>query len=67
MELTPMDHKFLEPRHTHMECNTDFALMKKPKRHVQYSYIPIEWNKAIKETCKTFCHANDIGRFLYLL
>lgn len=53
-DIQSVDHKFLEPGHTYMECDEDFALIEKHKRHVQYVYVPTEWNKAIKESCKKF-------------
>lgn len=52
--IQSVDHKFLEPGHTYMECDEDFALIEKHKRHVQYIYVPIEWNKAIQESSKKF-------------
>lgn len=52
--INTVDHKFLEPGYTYMECDEDFGLIEKHKRYIQYVFIPSEWTKAIKETCKKF-------------
>lgn len=53
-DIEIIDHKFLEPGHTYMECDEDFALIEKHKRHVPYIFIPDDWTRAIKETSKKF-------------
>lgn len=35
-----------------MEGEENFALIEEHKRQIQYVYVPIEWNKSIKETFK---------------
>ncbi|KAK9720959.1 hypothetical protein QE152_g21812 [Popillia japonica] len=52
--IETVDHKFLEPGHTYMECDEDFGLIEKHKRHIQYVFVPNEWTKAVQETSKWF-------------
>jgi hypothetical protein len=38
--LHAVDHKFLISDHSCIECNQDFGLIEKSKKHLQYVFIP---------------------------
>ncbi|CAH1113685.1 unnamed protein product [Psylliodes chrysocephalus] len=62
-----IDHKYLEPGHTYIECNEDFGVIEKHKRHIPYVFLPHECITAISESCRNFkvyeMTANDFFSF----
>lgn len=47
--LEIIDHKFLEPGHTHMECDTDHALIEKKKKKTNMKiHHPRDWSQFIR-------------------
>lgn len=49
-----IDHKFLEPGHTYMECDQDFGLIEKRKRVVNNAFVVEDWINIVKATSKHF-------------
>lgn len=52
--LETIDHKFLEPGHTYMECDRDFGVIEKRKKKTEYVFVPDEWANAISNASKSF-------------
>ena len=49
--IKTIDHTFLEPGHTHMECDAEHALIEKAKKRVGFSVqIPEDWYNIVRET-----------------
>ena len=46
--LKIIDHKFLEPGHTHMECDSDHALIEKVKKKALDIHVPEDWYKLVR-------------------
>lgn len=52
--LQQIDHKFLEPGHTHMECDTDHSIIeKKKKKHEAAIEHPRDWMQLVRMCGKT--------------
>ncbi|KAJ8879597.1 hypothetical protein PR048_020205 [Dryococelus australis] len=57
VKQTPIEvinHKFLEPGHTLMECDTDFGLIEKHKKFLTNIYVPSDWMDTVKQRSKQF-------------
>lgn len=52
--LQEIHHKFLEPGHTFMECDRDFAIIEKAKRKIPQVFIPEHWANVIETSCRKF-------------
>uniref|UniRef100_A0A6P7FJA5 Uncharacterized protein LOC114330825 n=1 Tax=Diabrotica virgifera virgifera TaxID=50390 RepID=A0A6P7FJA5_DIAVI len=52
--ITEIHHKFLEPGHTYMECDRNFALIEKNKKRNPQVFIPDHWRQVIASSCKKF-------------
>lgn len=48
-----MDHKFLEPGHSFMECDRDFGVIEKAKKTHQVFYTPQEWYDPVAASSKS--------------
>ena len=53
-KIQEIHHKFLEPRHTFMECYQDFGIIEKVKRKIPQIFIPEHWKTVIQESSKKF-------------
>ncbi|KAJ8872458.1 hypothetical protein PR048_026062 [Dryococelus australis] len=49
-----IDHKFLEPGHTYIECDKDFGLIEKCKKFLNNVYVPSVWMATVKQKSKQF-------------
>lgn len=49
-----VDHKFLVPGHSYMECDQNFGLIEKAKKQLQYVFVPDDWVKAVAGTSRKF-------------
>ncbi|CAH2000738.1 unnamed protein product [Acanthoscelides obtectus] len=52
--IKEIHHKFLEPGHTYMECDRDFALIEKNKKKIPQVFIPSHWREVIAASNKKF-------------
>lgn len=52
--IETVEHKFLVPGHTFMECDEDFGLIEKTKKSLQYVFVPDDWIHAVAKTHKKF-------------
>lgn len=52
--LKEIHHKFLEPGHTYMECDRNFALIEKNKKRNPQVFIPDHWRTVIASSSKKF-------------
>jgi len=55
--LEIIDHKFLLAGHTHMECDSDHALIEK-KTSKTIIYHPHDWMQLVRQTGKKSIHCN---------
>lgn len=46
--ITTIDHKFLVPGHTHMECDSDHALIEKKKKTLIKIHHPRDWFQFVR-------------------
>lgn len=46
--IQTIDHKFLVPGHTHMECDSDHAIIEKAKKHVESIHHPRDWYQLVR-------------------
>ncbi|XP_072402345.1 uncharacterized protein [Diabrotica undecimpunctata] len=66
-QLEIIDHKFLEPGHTFMECDEDFGVIEKYKKQVPYIFVPSEWMNAVRNSSKKFkCEEMKMEHFISL-
>lgn len=52
--IETVDHKFLIAGHSYMECDEDFGLIEKSKKHLQYVYVPDEWVSFVASANRKF-------------
>lgn len=52
--IETVDHKFLIPGHSYMECDQDFGMIEKSKKKHQYVFVPDHWISAIAQANKKF-------------
>ncbi|CAG9825650.1 unnamed protein product [Phaedon cochleariae] len=72
--LECVDHKFLEPGHTHMECDTDHSIIEKKKKKYEAAIEhPRDWMQLVRMCGKTHpfkvieMHREDFFEFSALL
>lgn len=63
--LEEIHHKFLEPGHTYMECDRNFALIEKNKKKNPQVYIPDHWRTVIARSSKKFIVCNMTQEMFY--
>lgn len=52
--IETVDHKFLVPGHSYMECDQNFGLIEKTKKQQQYVFVPDDWVKVVTGTSRRF-------------
>lgn len=52
--IETVEHKFLVPGHTFMECDEDFGLIEKTKKSLQYVFMTDDWIHAVAKIHKKF-------------
>ncbi|KAK3911487.1 Auxin-responsive protein IAA9 [Frankliniella fusca] len=49
-----IDQKFLVPGHTHLECDSDHALIEEKKKQAQEIHVPRDWFQLVRGASKKF-------------
>lgn len=53
LNLISMEHKFLVPGHTHLDCDADHALIEKAKRNTTADiHVPRDWYQLVRSVSK---------------
>lgn len=52
--LQTVDHKFLISGHSFMECDQDFGIIEKCKKHLQYVFVPADWENVVARASRKF-------------
>ncbi|KAK3933196.1 Vacuolar membrane-associated protein IML1 [Frankliniella fusca] len=47
-----IDQKFLVPGHTHLECDSDHALIEEKKKQAQEIHVPRDWFQVVRRAMK---------------